>query len=244
MESYSNIGNNYKETADGAGTVPQISNENGQTFNTTHELSIDTTSYQSWEMEQDAEDAAVPSSSIPADQNPYKTRASLNWNLKTEVELSKQLPNVKCLSDEDNSYWNNLIAQKLFPVVDSNKEHKVFKLSYNPLHYAQARFCYSIQERISIDLIRLRNLSFTLFISINSLFVALLFGMQVNSDISILQGLNNTNSSSYDTLEVSCLLCQNQCLILCPFLFKLCSLLNSTMTGCRKRILCTLFWLS
>ncbi|XP_032785586.2 chitin synthase chs-2 [Daphnia magna] len=181
IENYSNIGNNYNETADGADTVPQISNENGQTFNTTHELSIDTTSYQSWEMEQDAEDSAVPSSSIPADQNPYKTRDSLNWNLETEVELSKQLSNVKCLSDEENSYWNNLIAQKLFPVVDSNKEHK---------------------ERISIDLIRLRNLSFTLFISINSLFVALLFGMQVNSDISILQGLNNTNSSSYnDTLE-------------------------------------------
>ncbi|XP_057374919.1 chitin synthase chs-2-like [Daphnia carinata] len=184
-ENHSNFDNKYKEKVNSDGLVPQISSENDQTFNTTHELPINNTSYQSWEMEQDAEDAAVRNASIPVmyNQNPYKTQASLDWDLETEVKLSKQLCNVKCLSEDENSYWNSVIAEKLFPVVDSNQEHK---------------------ERISIDLNRLRNLSCTCVISLNFLFVALIFGMQVNTDISISQGLNNTNSSSQnDTFELT-----------------------------------------
>ncbi|KAI9554332.1 hypothetical protein GHT06_019604 [Daphnia sinensis] len=185
MENYSNIGNKNNETVNGDGTVPQVSNEDAQTFNTTHELPIGSTSYQSWEMKQDSEDATVSNTSISVmcDLNLYKTQTSLDWNLETEVKLSKQLRNVKCLSDVENDYWNSLIAQKLFPVGNSNQEHK---------------------EKVSIDLIRLRNLCFTCFISLNSLFVALIFGMQVNSAISIPQGFNNTNSSSHnDTLELT-----------------------------------------
>ncbi|KAI9554330.1 hypothetical protein GHT06_019602 [Daphnia sinensis] len=60
------------------------------------------------------------------------------------------------------------------------------------------------KEKISNDLIRLRNLSFTFFILLNSLFVGLMFGMHVNSNALVPQELNNTNNSSHNnTVELS-----------------------------------------
>ncbi|KAI9554333.1 hypothetical protein GHT06_019605 [Daphnia sinensis] len=160
----------------------QISNEDSETSKTTHQISIDVACQQPYETKQDSEESSGSKTPIPwlSDQDIHRIEASLDWDLETEVKLSKQLRQVKSLSDEENSYWNNLIAQKLFPIVDSSKEHK---------------------ERISADLIRLRNWSFTFFILLNSLFVALIFGMQVNDNL-MSQSLHNTDSLNYyETLE-------------------------------------------
>ncbi|XP_057376079.1 chitin synthase chs-2-like [Daphnia carinata] len=161
----------------------QISDGDGQKMNATDQLSKDACSQPC--KTTDSEEASVSRTSIPSlsDQHVHRI-GSLDWNLETEVKLSKQLRNVKCLSHEEDTYWNNLIAQKLSPIVDNSQEHK---------------------ERISIDLIRLRNWSFTFFILLNSLFVALIFGMQANDNL-ISQGVNSTDSlTHHDLIELTSL---------------------------------------
>ncbi|XP_057376080.1 chitin synthase chs-2-like [Daphnia carinata] len=167
MKNNFNILKHHSEIIVGSVMDPQILCDNGQTSTTTD--------CQPGQVRHYSQEGSVTSVLEISDKNCCRTEVSLNWNLETDEKLSKQIRNVKCLSDEENSYWNNLIAQKLFPIADSSQEHK---------------------ERISIDLIRLRNLSFTFFILFNSLFVALMFGMHVNSNALVSQELNNINNSS------------------------------------------------
>lgn len=97
----------------------RMPSEDGQTFNTTDQLAADIKDCLPCKIEQGSLEAPVSITSAPA-------KASLGWNLDTEVALAKLLRNVKCLSEEENSYWNDSIARKLFPVPERSQEHKVF----------------------------------------------------------------------------------------------------------------------